>query len=144
MTRGINKVMLIGNLGHNPTIAKNCTKISIATSESYKQDGKDVVKTEWHNITFFGNLAKNAEKYLKKGMKVYIEGKLSTNKYIDKHNIDRIRTEIIASVMQILDPKKDTQEPQNYEVNGNIRDEVSDAIAHRNEEDDINDEDIPF
>lgn len=110
MSRGINKVILIGNLGQDPdsrTTANGTTvtKINVATDESYKdkQSGQLVPKTEWHRVAFFNRLAEIAREYLRKGSKVYIEGKLRTNKWQDDSGNDRFSTEIIVSELQMLD-----------------------------------------
>ena len=112
MSRGINKVILVGNLGQDPdvrytTSGAAVTNISVATSESWKDKntGEDVVKTEWHRIVFFGRLAEIAGEYLKKGSKVYIEGKLQTRKWQDQNNQDRYTTEVVANEMQMLDAR---------------------------------------
>ena len=109
MARGINKVIVVGNLGQDPevrytTSGSAVTNISVATSESWKDKntGEDVVKTEWHRIVFFGRLAEIAGEYLKRGSQVYIEGKLQTRKWQDNNNQDRYSTEIVANEMQML------------------------------------------
>lgn len=109
---GINKVIIIGNLGNDPTVTGAVTKISVATSETWKDknSGEDQEKTEWHRIVFFGKLAEIAAKFLTKGSKVYIEGKLQTSKYKDKEGVEKYSTDIIASSMQMLDSKKSGNE----------------------------------
>jgi single-strand DNA-binding protein len=109
MARGINKVILVGNLGADPETRYTAgggaiTNIKIATSESWKDKttGENVEKTEWHRVTFFNRLAEIAGEYLKKGRQVYVEGKLSTRKYTDKDGIERYATDIIADEMQML------------------------------------------
>ncbi|MER3547127.1 MAG: single-stranded DNA-binding protein [Rhodanobacteraceae bacterium] len=109
MTRGVNKVILIGNLGADPETRYTasgsaiCT-IRIATSESWKdkQTGEQQERTEWHRVKFFGRLAEIAGEYLKKGRQVYIEGSIRTDKYTDKEGIERYSTDIIANEMQML------------------------------------------
>ena len=115
--KGINKVIVLGNLGNDPecTYMPNgnaVAKISIATSESWKdkQTGQDQERTEWHRVVFFGKLAEIVDKYLLKGAKVYIEGSLRTNKWQDKDGNDRYTTEIVANEMQMLDRKSDNQQ----------------------------------
>ena len=115
--KGINKVIVLGNLGNDPecTYMPNgnaVAKISIATSESWKdkQTGQDQERTEWHRVVFFGKLAEIVDKYLLKGAKVYIEGSLRTNKWQDKDGNDRYTTEIMANEMQMLDRKSDNQQ----------------------------------
>lgn len=105
---GINKVILIGVLGQDPVTNNNVTKISIATSDSWrdKQTGELNEKTEWHRIVFFNRLADISSQYLSKGSKVYIEGSLRTSKYTDKTGTDRYSTEIIASKLEMLNTNK--------------------------------------
>jgi single-strand DNA-binding protein len=110
---GVNKVILIGNLGKDPEVrylegGVAVAKFSLATSESYKgKDGNKVDQTEWHNIVLWRGLAEVAEKYLKKGHTVYIEGKIRTRSYDDKEGIKRYSTEIVADSMTMLTKKSD-------------------------------------
>lgn len=109
--RGVNKVIIVGNLGKDPEVrylpsGGAVAKITVATSESWKdkQSGEKQERTEWHNIEFFGRLAEIAGEYLKKGAKVYVEGSLRTDKYQDKQTgQDRYTTKIVANEMQMLD-----------------------------------------
>ena len=108
-SRGVNKVILVGNLGKDPETkympSGDCVcNFSLATSESWndKQSGEKVEKTEWHNIVMFRRLAEIAGEYLRKGSQVYIEGKLKTRKWQDKNGNDRWTTEIEAREMQML------------------------------------------
>jgi single-strand DNA-binding protein len=117
---GINKVILIGNLGRDPEMRYTPNSIavcsfSVATSESYKDknSGERITQTEWHNIVLWRGLAETSEKYLRKGSKVYIEGKLKTRKWDDNQGITRYSTEIVADVMQMLD-KKVTDTPGSF------------------------------
>jgi single-strand DNA-binding protein len=114
---GINKVILIGNLGAKPELKYSSTSVaitnlSVATSESWtdKNTGQKQEKTEWHRVSVFGKLAEIVSNYCDKGSKVYIEGKLQTRKYQDKSGVDRYATEIIVSgfnsVIQMLDSAK--------------------------------------
>lgn len=112
MSKGVNKVIVVGNLGNDPESKQmpsggSVTNISVATSESWKdkKSGDMQERTEWHRIVFFGKLADIASEYLKKGSKVYCEGSLRTRKWQDKSGQDRYTTEIIASEMQMLDSK---------------------------------------
>ncbi len=112
MARGVNKVILVGNLGKDPETrympsGGAVTNISIATSESWKdkQTGEQQERTEWHNIAFFGRLAEIAAEYLRKGSQVYVEGRLRTRKWQDKQGQDRWTTEIVAEEMQMLDSR---------------------------------------
>ncbi len=108
MARGINKVILVGNLGNDPEVRYTpagaaVTTISVATTESWKdKEGNKQEKTEWHRVVFFSRLAEIAGEYLKKGSQVYIEGKLRTNKWQDQSGQDRYTTEILANEMQML------------------------------------------
>ena len=109
MARGVNKVILVGNLGADPETRYTAsgaaiTNIRIATSESWrdKQTGENQERTEWHRVVFFSRLAEIAGEYLRKGSQVYIEGSLRTNKWQGKDGQDRYTTEIIASEMQML------------------------------------------
>lgn len=109
MARGVNKVILVGNLGADPETRYTAggaaiTNIRIATSESWKdkQTGENQERTEWHRVVFFGRLAEIAGEYLRKGSQVYIEGKLRTNKWQDQNGQDRFSTDIVANEMQML------------------------------------------
>ena len=109
MARGINKVILVGNLGADPETrympsGGAVTNLSIATSESWKdkQTGEQKDRTEWHKVAMFNRLAEVAAEYLRKGSQVYIEGKIRTRKWQDKDGNDRYTTEVIADEMQML------------------------------------------
>jgi single-strand DNA-binding protein len=112
MARGINKVILIGNLGADPEIrhmpnGAAVATINIATSETWKdkQTGEQHDRTEWHRVVLFQRLAEIVGEYSKKGSKVYIEGRLQTRKWQDKNGQDRYTTEIIANELQMLDAR---------------------------------------
>ena len=161
MARGINKAIILGNLGQDPTIRYTAggaavTSFSIATSETWKDKntGEPQERTEWHNVVFFGKLAEIAGQYLKKGSKIYIEGKLQTRKWQDKNGIDRYTTEIIAHELQMLGgPQRDqysndnrpdygrAPEPQVPQVNDGTQYEK--AFKSMPDFDDL-DADIPF
>ncbi|MFQ5756459.1 MAG: single-stranded DNA-binding protein [Acidiferrobacterales bacterium] len=109
MARGVNKVMLIGHLGRDPEVRYSANgqaiaNITLATSEAWKDKntGEKQERTEWHRVVFFGRLAEIAGEYLKKGMQVYVGGRLQTRKWQDKEGMDRYTTEIVASDMQML------------------------------------------
>jgi single-strand DNA-binding protein len=109
MARGVNKVILVGNLGADPETRSipsgtTVTNIRIATSESWKDkaSGAQQERTEWHSVALFGRLGEIAAEYLRKGSQVFIEGKLRTQKWKDKQGNDRYKTEIIADNMQML------------------------------------------
>lgn len=106
MARGINKATIIGNLGRDPEAFNGGCRLAVATDESYKDKntGQMVPKTEWHSITVFGRLGEICLEYLRKGSKVYIEGRLQTDKY-QKDGADHYQTKIIANDMRMLDSK---------------------------------------
>jgi len=114
MSRGINKVIIVGNLGQDPEVhmlpnGGQVTNVSLATSESWtdKNSGQKQEKTEWHRVVFFGKLAEVVSQYVKKGSKLYVEGKLQTRKWQDQSGNDRYSTEIVVDSfngqMQMLD-----------------------------------------
>lgn len=111
-SRGVNKVILIGNLGVDPEVrympsGSAVTNIRIATSETWKdqQTGQQQERTEWHRVVFFGKLAEIAGEYLRKGSKVYVEGSLRTRKWQGQDGKDNYSTEIVANEMQMLDSR---------------------------------------
>ena len=128
MSRGINKAIILGNLGNDPEVrylpnGDAVANITVATSESWtdKQSGEKKEQTEWHKVTFYGRLAEVVGEYLRKGSKVYVEGKLQTRKWTDQQGVERYTTEIKASDMQMLDAqpqggkqpiKQQAQQPQ--------------------------------
>lgn len=112
MARGVNKVILIGNLGNDPEVrytpnGNAVANISLATSETWrdKQSGELQDRTEWHRVVFFNRLAEIVGEYLHKGSKIYVEGSLRTRKWQDKNGVERYTTEIIANEMHILDSR---------------------------------------
>jgi single-strand DNA-binding protein len=125
MARGINKVILIGNLGADPDVrylasGDPVANISLATSETWKdkQNGQQQERTEWHRVVIYGKMADIASKYMKKGSKVYIEGSLRTRKWQDKNGQERYTTEIICNDLQLIDSKSsagaDQRSPNDY------------------------------
>ena len=112
MARGVNKVILIGNLGSDPEVrytpnGSAVANLAIATSESWKDKttGEKQERTEWHRAVLYSRLAEIAGEYLRKGSKIYLEGSLRTRKWQDKNNIERYTTEIICNELQMLDGK---------------------------------------
>ena len=110
MARGVNKVILIGNLGQDPEVrympsGGAVANVNIATTEVWndRQSGQRQERTEWHKVVFFNKLAEVVQQYLKKGSKIYIEGKLQTRKWQDQNGVDRYTTEIVSNDMQMLD-----------------------------------------
>jgi len=126
MSKGINKVILIGNIGKDPEVkympnGNAVANITVATSESWKDKntGEQVDKTEWHRVVFFRRLAEIVGEYLHKGSKVYIEGKLQTRKWQNKDGVDMYTTEIVAHEMQMLDGKPATKDDPAQHASGN-------------------------
>jgi single-strand DNA-binding protein len=143
MARGVNKVIVIGNLGQDPETrympsGSAVTNLRIATNESWKdkQTGEQKDRTEWHSVAMFGKLAEIAAEYLRKGSQVYIEGKLRTRKWQDKSGNDRYTTEIVADEMQMLGGRSGGGAPA-------MADPGSASAPPRSSPDDF-DDDIPF
>lgn len=150
MARGINKVIIVGNLGNDPETrylpsGGAVTNISVATSEGWKDKDSGEVKerTEWHRIVFFNRLAEIAGEYLKKGSKVYVEGRLQTRKWQDKDGNDKYTTEIIASEMQMLDGKSGSGANGSYSEESSSRSKTAPKAAPAGVDDSF-DDDIPF
>ncbi len=116
----LNKIMLIGNLGRDPELQVTSegtpvTKFSLAVSRSYKsRNGETKEETEWFNIVAWNKLAEICERYLHKGSKAYIEGRLTQRKYTDKNGVERTAVDVIASDMQILTPKSSAGSSESY------------------------------
>ena len=146
MARGINKVILVGNLGRDPEVRYAASgaavaNVTIATSESWKDknSGEKQERTEWHRIVFFGRLAEIASEYLKKGSQIYVEGRLQTRKWQDKDGNDRYTTEVVANEMQMLGSRGGASAPaDNYN-----QDNQSSAVPAAAGPVDF-DDDIPF
>src|SRR5216684_1544769 len=151
MARGVNKVILVGNLGKDPEIryAPNgsaVANISLATSESWKDktSGEKQERTEWHRVVFFGRLAEIAGEYLKKGSQVYVEGSLRTRKWQDKEGKERTTTEIVADRMQMLGSRQGAGDAGNREAREPVAaGEDKSAKKPAGKFDDMED-DIPF
>jgi len=118
MARGINKVILVGNLGQDPEKrampdGRAVANISVATSKSWKDKntGEQQERTEWHKVVFFDRLAEVVGQYLNKGSQVYVEGELRTRKWQDKDGNDRWSTEVVANEMQMLGSRPDSSAP---------------------------------
>ena len=149
---GINKVILVGNLGAKPEVkyASNgnaISNLSVATSESWtdKSTGQKQERTEWHRVSLFGKLAEIAGQYLDKGSKVYVEGKLQTRKYTDKAGIERWTTDVVVSgfngTLQMLDRRDDSgSSPSSEDVTAKDQAESSITPVSKDEFED----DIPF
>lgn len=142
MARGINKVIIVGNLGQDPETrympsGGAVTNLRIATNESWKdkQTGEQKDRTEWHRVAMFGRLAEISAEYLRKGSQVYIEGKLRTRKWQDKDGNDRYTTEIVADEMQMLGgrsgggaPAMSSSAEQSAPSGGGVSDDFDDDI----------------
>jgi single-strand DNA-binding protein len=157
MARGVNKVILVGNLGNDPETrylpsGGAVTNVTIATSESWKdkQSGQAQERTEWHRVVFFNRLAEIAGEYLRKGSKVYVEGSLRTRKWQDQSGQDRYTTEIVAAEMQMLDSRgggamsgdSEAPAPRRQQASGNNPPPMSNEAPPANF--DNFDDDIPF
>uniref|UniRef100_A0AB39ABS6 Single-stranded DNA-binding protein n=1 Tax=Pectobacterium phage Pappous TaxID=3158140 RepID=A0AB39ABS6_9CAUD len=166
--KGVNKVILVGNLGQDPEVrylqnGSAVANLTLATSESWrdKQTGEQKEKTEWHRVVLFGKLAEVAGEYLRKGSQVYIEGALQTRKWTDQAGVDRYTTEIVVNVggvMQMLGGKKESGQPassggqqggqgqpqQPQSRTQNQQPQKNDAPAQNNEPPMDFDDDIPF
>lgn len=153
MARGVNKVILIGNLGNDPEVrytpsGSAVANVNLATSETWrdKQSGELQDRTEWHRVVFFNRLAEIVGEYLRKGSKIYVEGTLRTRKWTDKNGVERYTTEIIANEMHILDsrsaasgtPSNHPSTTEDFDSNHNLPHHES--SAHESSFDD----DIPF
>jgi single-strand DNA-binding protein len=149
---GINKVILVGNLGAKPEVkyASNgnaISNLSVATSESWtdKSTGQKQERTEWHRVSLFGKLAEIAGQYLDKGSKVYVEGKLQTRKWQDQNGQDRYTTEVVVSgfngTLQMLDRRDDSSSSAPSE-NVTVKDQTEPSITPVSK--DEFEDDIPF
>lgn len=141
----INKVTLIGRLGSDPEIKRLeggsvVGRFSVATSDSYKdKDGNWQESTEWHNIVVWGPLAERAEKHLKKGMQVYLDGKIAYRKYTDKENIERNITDIVAATLRTLEKAEKKEGEQTTTANTQTKTQPADPYPNA----EINN-DLPF
>lgn len=140
---GVNKVILIGNLGKDPEVrylegGTAVAKFTLATSENYKDKttGERKTLTEWHNIVVWRGLAEVAEKYLKKGSQIYIEGKLRSRQWQDKDGNNRYTTEIVADTMQMIGKRDDNA--------GNVQNQSSSTSSPDIEQNNNFEDDLPF
>ena len=157
MARGINKVIIVGNVGGDPETrympsGGAVTNLTIATNESWKDkaSGERKERTEWHRVAMFNRLAEIAAEYLRKGSQVFIEGKLRTRKWQDKNGQDRYTTEIIADEMQMLGGRAGTgsnnfSNDQQDEMTSELDQQSQDnAVTSQQPSPDDFDDDIPF
>ncbi|MEQ6121619.1 single-stranded DNA-binding protein [Reichenbachiella sp. MALMAid0571] len=140
---GVNKVILVGNLGKDPEVrhlenGRAVANFSLATSETYKnREGERVTQTEWHNVVLWTPLAEIAEKYLAKGGQVYIEGKLTSRSYDDKDGITRYRTEVVGREMTLLGSRPSSEEGTQNETSNTGTTTSSEPATSENEIDDL-------
>lgn len=151
MARGVNKVILVGNLGRDPEVKYTASgaamvNITVATSESWndKQTNEKVEKTEWHRVVAYRRLAEIMGEYLRKGSQVYIEGKLQTRKWQDQNGQDRYTTEIVANEMQMLGSRGDTPGNQRSEQGGFRSNPPAQQTPAGSGSGGFDDDDIPF
>ncbi|MBN31153.1 MAG: single-stranded DNA-binding protein [Crocinitomicaceae bacterium] len=133
---GINKAILVGNLGKDPEMRYTPNGVAVcsfpmATSETYKDrtSGERITQTEWHNIVIWRGMAETAEKYLRKGSQVYIEGKIKTRSWEDQQGQKRYTTEIVADVMQLLDRPNSSSEPPRQKQISSASSEQTQSVA---------------
>ncbi|MCP2005276.1 UNVERIFIED_ORG: single-strand DNA-binding protein [Buttiauxella agrestis ATCC 33320] len=153
-SRGVNKVILVGNLGQDPEVrylpnGGAVANITLATSESWrdKQTGETKEKTEWHRVVLFGKLAEVAGEYLRKGSQIYIEGKLNTRKWTDQAGVEKYTTEIhvnVGGTMQMLGGKQDGGQGNKPQQQGRQQQSQQSSPAPSNEPPMDFDDDIPF
>lgn len=160
MARGVNKVILIGNLGNDPEVrytpgGSAVASVSLATSETWrdKQSGELQDRTEWHRVVFFNRLAEIVGEYLHKGSKIYVDGSLRTRKWQDKTGVDRYTTEIIANEMHMLDNRTGpangsssggTKERFAPSINESHGEPINNSNLEMHHESHMIDDDIPF
>lgn len=151
MARGVNKAILIGNLGNDPDMRYTAggaavANVSIATAESWKDKntGEQQERTEWHRVVFFGRLAEIVGEYLRKGSQIYVEGRLQTRKWTNKEGHDQYTTEIVANEMQMLGGKSGGSANYDYAPKSQPQQNSAPAAASSPAPADDFDDDIPF
>lgn len=146
----VNKVILVGNVGKDPEIRHLDSGVavatfSLATSETYTaKNGERVTSTEWHNIVLWRGLADVAEKYVKKGMQLYIEGRIRSRSYDDKDGVKRYITEINGDVMRMLGSKESSGSGSSSHTNGSASPATPPSFSEPEMDDQGGDEDLPF
>jgi len=147
--RGVNKVILVGNLSQDPDVRRMTNgdavaQLSVATSEVWKdQQGQPQERTEWHRCVIYRKLAEVAEKYLKKGSKVYLEGRLHTRKWQDQQGHERFTTEIVVNELQMLDSREGGNRPP-HPANSQAKSGAQSGAGNYNQPPADFDDDIPF
>ena len=153
MARGINRAILVGNLGNDPDVKYTqagmaITRISLATTSVRKdKDGNQQERTEWHRVVFFGKLGEIAGEYLRKGSQVYVEGELRYDKYTGQDGVEKYSTDIVASELQMLGDKREGQSSAgggHGGSRGGAPQRQRPAPATQQPADDFADDDIPF
>jgi single-strand DNA-binding protein len=152
MARGVNKVILVGNLGADPETRYTAggsavTNVRLATTDAWKdkQSGEQQERTEWHRVVFWGRLAEIAAEYLRKGSQIYVEGRIQTRKWQDKDGQDRWSTEIVGNEMQMLGGRGGGQSaPQDFDSGGSHDSGPSGASPKKAAAVEDFDDDIPF
>jgi len=148
--KGVNKVILIGNLGRDPEVqtlegGTVVAKFPLATTESYKdREGVRHDQTEWHNIVAWRQLAEICGKFMHKGSMVYVEGKLKTTSWTDKDNNKRYRTDIVADTISMLDKRSDSPNGGTYQQQSDSNVSISQPVAASNGRGNDQMDDLPF
>ncbi len=149
-SRGVNKVILVGNLGNDPEVrympnGNAVANVSVATSETWKDKntGEQQERTEWHRVVFFNRLAEIVEQYLKKGSKIFVEGRLQTRSW-EQDGVKRYTTEIVANEMQMLDSRGSAGADSSFEPNSPQPKPQAQQAPAQNQNFDNFDDDIPF
>lgn len=145
---GVNKVILVGNLGRDPEVralesGRKVAKFPLATTETYRdRNGERQEITEWHNIVFWGPIAEVIERYLKKGNQIYVEGSLRTRSYEDKDGITKYITEVNGQNMTMLGGPRNSDGSNTAGSSSSVQDASSDNVAAVEQED--TEDDLPF
>lgn len=105
----MNKIQLIGRVGHTPETGENWAKLSLATTEKYTKDGQKEERTDWHTVKFFGKLVDVVKNYVTKGKQIYVEGRMRYDKYTDKNGVEKWKAEVYADNIELLGSRDDAQ-----------------------------------
>lgn len=103
----MNKIQLIGRVGHTPETGENWAKLSLATTEKYTKDGQKEERTDWHTVKFFGKLVDVVKNYVTKGKQIYVEGRMRYDKYTDKNGVEKWKAEVYADNLELLGSRDD-------------------------------------
>ena len=149
----INKVILLGNLGKDPEVkhlesGATVARFPLATNENYKDRNDEwQTKTEWHNVVAWRGLADRVERSIKKGMLVYVEGKLTTRKYTDKEGVEKYATDVVAGMVKVIDRKDQSEETRNFGTAEPPSTKESDSGSSTSDENEVeksSEDDLPF